>query len=636
MASNSKYNGEAVRVEKAKAFVKSSLDDPEGFWAEQAKLIDWQDPPKQIFDGSHPPFSRWYTGGTTNLSYNAVDRHARKTPDAPALIYVSSETGADTTYSFSQLQDEVERTAALLKSLDVGKGDTVLIYLPMIPEAAFAMLACTRIGAIHSVVFGGFASRALADRIEDLEPSVLIAADAGMRGGKVINYQTLLKGALGVSRHTPDHVVMVDRGLASDDSIDGAIDFHSARDALEDAAADVEWMESNEPSYVLYTSGTTGKPKGVQRDTGGYAVALAASIRYIYDGRPGETFFATSDIGWVVGHSYIVYGPLLAGMASIFYEGTPVHPDPGIWWSLVEKYKPSVMFSAPTAMRLLATKDHDFIDRNDISSLRRMWLAGEPLDEPTARWSTQALGRPVYDHFWQTETGWPIISALPGVEDHELKWGSPSFPVYGYDVALIHEETGRLVGANEKGLLTVKWPLPPGTMTTLWRDDDRFKSTYFAEFDDGLYYQTFDFAVQDEDGYITLLGRSDDVINVAGHRLGTREIESAICGHDAIAEAAVVGVEDKVKGQTPVAFAVPADANAATHGLEAQIKTLVDKQLGAIARPSRIVLVPSLPKTRSGKILRRALQALCEGRDPGDLPTIEDASVIDQIRGALA
>jgi len=619
-------------VDQVKAFTAQSLSDPDSFWAEQAKLIDWQTPFSQVFDGSNPPFSRWYGGGKTNLSYNAVDRHAAATPDAPALIYVSTETGIRKTYSFSDLQSEVGKTAALLKSLGVGVGDRVLIYLPMIAEAAFAMLACARIGAIHSVVFGGFASRALADRIDDLEPSVLIAADAGMRGGKVINYQTLLKGALEVSTHQPEHVIVVDRGLAAEDKLENAIDYSASIAALEEATAPVVWLESSAPSYVLYTSGTTGKPKGVQRDTGGYAVALAASMRHIYDAKPGETMFATSDIGWVVGHSYIVYGPLLNGMATLFYEGTPIHPDPGIWWSLVEEYKPSVMFSAPTAMRLLATQDRSFIDRHDISSLRRVFLAGEPLDEPTARWTTEALGRPVYDHFWQTETGWPIISAMPGVEDHALKWGSPSFPVYGYDVTLIDSESGAPVGPDEKGLLTMKWPLPPGTMTTLWRDDARFASTYFAEFGDNLYYQTFDFAVQDVDGYITLLGRSDDVINVAGHRLGTREIESAICGHDAIAEAAVVGVADEVKGQTPIAFAVPSNATSVDDGLEKSVKTRVDQELGAIARPSRVILVPSLPKTRSGKILRRALQALCEGRDPGDLPTIEDASVIDTVR----
>lgn len=625
-------------MDQAKAFTQQSLENRDAFWAEQAELIDWETPFRQVFDGSNPPFSRWYVGGKTNLCYNAVDRHAQKTPDAPALIYVSSETGTRKTYSFQDLQGEVEKTAALLRSLGVGKGDRVLIYLPMIAEAAFAMLACTRIGAIHSVVFGGFASRALADRIEDLEPTVLIAADAGMRGGKVISYQTLLKGALDVSSHQPDHIVMVDRGLSQEDAIadDRVVDYAAAISALTDTHAPIEWLEASEPSYVLYTSGTTGKPKGVQRDTGGYAVALTASMRHIYDGKPGETMFATSDIGWVVGHSYIVYGPLLNGMASLFYEGTPVHPDPGIWWSLVEEFKPTVMFSAPTAMRVLATKDQDYIDRYDISSLRRVFLAGEPLDEPTARWTTVALGRPVYDHFWQTETGWPIISGMPGVEDHALKWGSPSFPVYGYDVALIDEATGQRVGPEEKGLLTIKWPLPPGTMTTLWRDDARFKSTYFADFGGETYYQTFDFAIQDTAGYITLLGRSDDVINVAGHRLGTREIESAICGHDAIAEAAVVGVEDKVKGQTPIAFAVPAQAGAQAEGLEAALKARVDKELGAIARPSRIVIVPGLPKTRSGKILRRALQALCEDRDVGDLPTIEDASVIDVVRETLS
>ncbi|MEM9287245.1 MAG: AMP-binding protein, partial [Pseudomonadota bacterium] len=479
-------------MEKARAFAQSALDDPNAFWAGEAALIDWKTPFDAVFDGAKPPFSRWYKGGVTNLSYNAVDRHAEGTPDAPALIFVSSETGTEKTYSFKDLQSEVERTAALYKSLGVSKGDRVLIYLPMIPEAAFAMLAATRIGAIHSVVFGGFASGALADRIEDLEPSVIIAADAGLRGGKVIDYGALLKGALAQSKHQPDHILMVDRGLVQDDTLsdDRRIDFHAARDALADPTADVEWLEASEPSYVLYTSGTTGKPKGVQRDTGGYAVALAASIKHIYDGKAGETFFATSDIGWVVGHSYIVYGPLIAGMATVFYEGTPIHPDPGIWWSLVEKYKVSVMFSAPTAMRLLATRDLDFIKKYDLSSLRRFFLAGEPLDEPTARWSTEALGRPVYDHFWQTETGWPIISAMPGVEEHDLKWGSPSFPVFGYEVALIDEGSGKEVGPEEKGLLTIKWPLPPGTMTTLWRDDERFKNTYFADFGGETYYQT--------------------------------------------------------------------------------------------------------------------------------------------------
>lgn len=623
-------------MDQVKAFTQQSLDNPEVFWAEQAKLIDWQTPYTQVFDGSTPPFSRWYVGGKTNLCYNAVDRHAGKTPDADALIYVSSETGTRRTYSYKDLQQEVEQTAALLMSLGVGVGDRVLIYLPMIPQAAFAMLACARIGAIHSVVFGGFASGALADRIDDLDPKVIIAADAGMRGGKVINYQTLLKGALSASAAQPEHIVLVDRGLVPDDTLDDdrVINYGDAIAALADTSAAIEWLDAQAPSYVLYTSGTTGKPKGVQRDTGGHAVALAASMRHIYDGKPGETMFATSDIGWVVGHSYIVYGPLLAGMATLFYEGTPIHPDPGVWWSLVEEYKPSIMFSAPTAMRLLATKDRDYIDRYDISSLRRVFLAGEPLDTPTAQWTTEALGRPVYDHFWQTETGWPIISAMPGVEEHALKWGSPSFPVYGYDITLIDGDTGKPAATGEKGLLTIKWPLPPGTMSTLWRDDERFKSTYFADFGGNSYYQTFDFAVQDENGYLTLLGRSDDVINVAGHRLGTREIESAICGHAAIAEAAVVGVEDKVKGQTPVAFAVPS-GSAMPADIEAALKACVDSELGAIARPSRIIIVPSLPKTRSGKILRRALQALCEGRDVGDLPTIEDASVIDVVRAKV-
>ena len=400
------------------------------------------------------------------------------------------------------------------------------------------------------------------------------------------------------------------------------------------------WLESSEPSYILYTSGTTGRPKGVQRDTGGYAVALAASMRHIYCGKPGEVYFSTSDIGWVVGHSYIVYGPLLAGMATIMYEGTPVRPDAGILWKIVEQHKVSVMFSAPTAIRVLKKQDPAYLTKYDLSSLKALWLAGEPLDEPTSRWISDALGRPVVDNYWQTETGWPILTYPLGIEDKPRKFGSPGHPVYGYDVRLLHEVTGEEVGVDEKGVVAVLPPLPPGCMTTVWGDDKRFVDTYFRSVPGREVYSTFDWGIRDADGCHFILGRTDDVINVAGHRLGTREIEESISSHPGIAEVAVVGVADQLKGQVPVGFAVAKDpaAVATLEGrmkLEGEVMKTVDSQLGAIARPSRVHFVTLLPKTRSGKVLRRSIQAICEGRDPGDLTTIEDPTALSQVQQAV-
>jgi propionyl-CoA synthetase len=401
-----------------------------------------------------------------------------------------------------------------------------------------------------------------------------------------------------------------------------------------------EGVESFDPSYILYTSGTTGKPKGVQRDTGGYAVALAASMEHIYCGDPGETFFSTSDIGWVVGHSYIIYGPLIRGMATIMYEGTPLRPDPGIWWQIVEKYKVSVMFSAPTAARVLKKQDPAYMHKYDISSLRTLFMAGEPLDQPTHEWIMGELGIPVIDNYWQTETGWPMLAACHGVEKTKLKYGSPSFPVYGYDLRIFRED-GSECDANEKGIAAVVPPLPPGCLSTVWGDDARFVSTYFALFKEPLVYSSYDWAIKDDEGYYFILGRTDDVINVAGHRLGTREIEEAVQGHNAIAEVAVVGVEDKLKGQVPLAFAVVKDAARIATAeqravLEKEVFKVVDESLGAIARPARVYFVTGLPKTRSGKMLRRSLQALAEGRDPGDLTTIDDPSTLEQIKDAMA
>ena len=624
------------------AFYRRSLDDRDGFWGEQAKLIDWHVPPTQVCDYSKPPFAHWFEGGLTNLCHNAVDRHLAERADQPALIYVSTETNIEVTYTFAQLSDEVQRMAAILKSLGVGKGDRVLIYMPMIAEAAFAMLACVRIGAIHSVVFGGFAAHALASRIEDATPKLVVSADAGSRGGKVVPYKPLLDEAMSLSQHKPTAVLMVNRGLEPFTSVAGRDhDYAALREQHLNARVACEWVDSNHISYTLYTSGTTGKPKGVQRDTGGYAVALAASMQHIFEGHPGQVYFSTSDIGWVVGHSYIIYGPLLAGMATLMYEGLPTRPDGGIWWQLVEKYKVTHMFSAPTAVRVLKKQDPALLSKYDLSSLKALYLAGEPLDEPTAQWIADGLKKPIIDNYWQTETGWPILTIANGVEKKASKYGSPGIPMYGFDVKLVDENTGEaLTGAHQKGVVVIEGPLPPGCLQTLWGDDQRFVKTYWQSIPGKLMYSTFDWGVRDEDGYYFILGRTDDVINVAGHRLGTREIEESISCHPNVAEVAVVGVADQLKGQVAMAFVVAKDTSALGDAagrlkLEGEIMKLVDGQLGAVARPSRVLFLSVLPKTRSGKLLRRAIQAVCEKRDPGDLTTIDDPTPLQQIKEQL-
>ena len=624
-------------------FHKRSIEDRDNFWAEQAKTVDWQIQPQQICDYSNPPFAKWFVGGTTNLCHNAIDRHLKERGDQAALIFVSTETDQEKTYTYKDLHAEVQRMAAILRDFGVVKGDRVLIYMPMIAEASFAMLACARIGAIHSVVFGGFASHSLATRIEDATPKVIISADAGSRGGKVVAYKPLLDEAISLSSHKPKAVLMVDRHLSEFASVAGRdFDYAQERDKHLNAQVPCEWVESTHPSYTLYTSGTTGKPKGVQRDTGGYAVALASSIPNIFQGKPGETFFCTSDIGWVVGHSYIIYGPLIGGMATILYEGLPIRPDGGIWWSLVEKYKVSVMFSAPTAIRVLKKQDPALLTKYNLKSLKALFLAGEPLDEPTAKWISEGLGgTPIIDNYWQTETGWPILTICNGVEKAPSKFGSPGKAVYGYDVKLVDDQTGEeLTGANQKGVLTIEGPLPPGNLQTVWGDDARFVNTYWKTVPNKMVYSTFDWAVRDEDGYFFILGRTDDVINVAGHRLGTREIEESISSHPNIAEVAVVGVADQLKGQVAMAFAIAKDASAlgdaaARLKLEGEVMKVVDNQLGAVARPARVFFVSALPKTRSGKLLRRAIQAVCEKRDPGDLTTMDDPLALKQIQDVL-
>ncbi|HRI17114.1 MAG TPA: propionate--CoA ligase [Burkholderiaceae bacterium] len=625
------------------SFHRRSIEDRDAFWAEQARLIDWHRPFDTVCEYDKPPFARWFVGGQTNLCHNAVDRHLAARADQNALIFVSTETDEERVYSFRDLHDEVQRMAAILLSLGVKRGDRVLIYMPMIAEAAFAMLACARIGAIHSVVFGGFASSSLASRIDDAEPVVVVSADAGSRSGKVVPYKGLLDEAIRLAKHKPAKVLMIDRGMAPFERAAGRdADYATLREQHKDTVVPCVWLEATDVSYTLYTSGTTGRPKGVQRDVGGYAVALAASMKHIFMGQAGETYFSTSDIGWVVGHSYIVYGPLLAGMATIFYEGLPTRPDAGIWWSLVEKYKVTAMFSAPTAVRVLKKQDPAFLSKYDLSSLRALFLAGEPLDEPTAQWISGALKRPIIDNYWQTESGWPILALANGVEQKPSKFGSPGLPMYGYDIKLLDENTGEeLKGAHQKGVVAIEGPLPPGCMQTVWRDDARFVNTYWKSVPNRLVYSTFDWAVRDEDGYFFILGRTDDVINVAGHRLGTREIEESISGHAGVAEVAVVGVADQLKGQVAMAFVVPKDAAAVADAagqmkLEGEIMKLVDGTLGAVARPSRVRFVTVLPKTRSGKLLRRAIQAVCEGRDPGDLTTIEDPTALQQIKDFFA
>lgn len=618
-------------------FYRQSIEQPEQFWAEQARLIHWETPPQQILDQSNPPFRRWFVGGTTNLCYNAVDRHLAERAEQLALVAISSETEVTREYTYRELYWEVNAFAAVLRSLDVGKGDRVVIYLPNVAEAVFAMLACARIGAIHSVVFGGFAAHNLALRIDDAQPKLLIAADAGMRGGKVIPYKPLVDAALNEASAPPPQVLIVDRGLDPQMThVAGRdLDYAELRRAHEGVEVPVVWLESNEPSYLLYTSGTTGKPKGVQRDVGGYAVAMALSIRTVFDIAPGQVMFSTSDVGWAVGHSYNVYGPLIGGATSLLYEGTPTRPDPGIWWQLCERYGVHTMFSSPTAIRVLKKQDESWLKKCELSKLKWLFLAGEPLDEPTAQWITDALGVPVIDNYWQTETGWPAITLMPGLELKPTRFGSPGLPAPGYKMKVIDENTGKEVAAGVKGVLVFQPPLPPGCLSTVWRDDDRYVHSYFSHFKE-LLYSSLDWAIRDEDGYTFILGRTDDVINVAGHRLGTREIEEAVASHPAVAEAAVVGVHDELKGQVPIVFAtLKQDAGAGAGAVALAMQQRVVDQLGGVAKPSRVYVVNALPKTRSGKLLRRSLQALAEQRDPGDLSTLDDPTALDDIRRAL-
>ncbi|PHM55151.1 propionate--CoA ligase [Xenorhabdus sp. KK7.4] len=622
-------------------FYRRSIDDPCDFWAEQARRIHWQHPFEQTLDHSDPPFARWFCGGKTNLCYNALDRWLESQPDAKALIAVSTETNTEQVFTYRELYQEVNQAAAIMLSLGVKKGDRVVVYMPMVAEALFILLACARIGAIHSVVFGGFAAHSLATRLDNAEPVLVVSADAGSRGGKIIPYKPLLDEAIELAAHTPRHVLMINRGLSEINWVKNRdLDFATLRQAHLGTEVPVAWLESNEVSCVLYTSGTTGTPKGVQRDVGGYAVALATSMNIIFGGKPGGTFFCTSDIGWIVGHSYIVYAPLIAGMATVMYEGLPIRPDAGIWWRIVEKYHVTRMFSAPTAIRVLKKYPTDNIAQYDISSFETLYLAGEPLDEHTARWITETINVPVIDNYWQTETGWPIMAIARALDDRPGRFGSTGFPMYGFNVKLINELTGQECGDNEKGMVVIKGPLPPGCIQTIYGDNRRFVNTYWKHFDQQV-YSTFDWGIRDSEGYYFILGRSDDVINVSGHRLGTREIEECIASHEDVAEVAVIGIKDDVKGQAAVSFVVLKEGKEIQNAdhfatLEKSLMDLVDKKIGSVGRPARIYFVTQLPKTRSGKMLRRTMQAICEGRAPSDIALIENPASLDVIRDAVS
>ncbi len=622
---------------KSLAFCRRALASRDEFWSDQARAIHWQRPFDKVCEFSNPPFVHWFAGGQTNLSYNAVDRHLDKRGNQPALYYLSTEVNEEKSFSFNELYLEINRFAAVLQSLGLQRGDRVVIYLPMIPEAAFAMLACARLGLIHSVVFAGFAPASLATRIDDAEAKLVITADAALRGGKTIPLKRLVDEAIELAKRPPAAVLVCNRGVEQvRSSAERDHDYAPLRERFFEARVPPVWLESGETSYLLYTSGTTAQPKGIQRDTAGYAVALAMTMRYLFAGKPGETMFTAADVGWAVGHSYGVYGPLMHGMSTVFYEGLPTQPDGAIWWKIVEKYQATVMFTSPTAIRVLKRQDPELLRRHNTKCLQRLYLAGEPLDEPTWKWISEALGVPVIDNYWQTETGWPVLALLPGLETPAIRPGSPGIAMPGYDAKIVHPKTGEQLPPNEKGVLAFGLPLPPGCMPTVWKHDEVFRNHYCGQFPGKLLYSTFDYALQDDDAYFYLLGRSDDVINVSGHRLGTREIEETVASHSAVAEVAAVGASDEVKGQAVHCFVVlKAKDETGMGDIRKEIANIVVGRLGAFARPSMIYLVKGLPKTRSGKILRRAILAIAEGRNPGDLSTLEDPIALEAIRNLI-
>ncbi len=621
-----------------RATYDASLNNPEAFWAEQAGLVDWFVKPAEVLDRSRPPFYRWFTGGSLNTCYNALDRHViRGRADQPALIYDSPVTGTSRTYSYSALLEMVAAFAAVLHDCGVGVGDRVVIYMPMIPEAVIAMLATARLGAVHSVVFGGFAAAELAVRIDDAQPAVVVTASCGVEPSRVVAYKPLLDKALDLAAHAVPAVVVKQREQLRADMVPGRdVDWDAAiRVGGTDPAPCVP-VAATDPLYILYTSGTTGRPKGIVRDNGGHAVALTWSMKNIFDISAGQVWWTASDVGWVVGHSYIVYAPLLAGATTVLYEGKPVGtPDAGAFWRVIAEHSVEGFFTAPTAIRAIKKEDPDaaLMRRYDLGSLRHVFLAGERLDPETYHWTTEKVGVPVVDNWWQTETGWPIVANPRGLEPLEIKPGSPTVPVPGYDVQVL-DERGDIASTGQEGAICVRLPLPPGTLPTLWRDDERYVSSYLSAYDG--YYLSGDGGYRDEDGYVYVMGRTDDVINVAGHRLSTGALEAVLAAHPAVAECAVIGAADPVKGQVPRGYVVlKAGSKADTEALAAELVAAVREQIGPVASFKEVTVVAGLPKTRSGKILRKTMRQIADGDDPAVPSTIEDPAVLDAIAATL-
>ncbi len=614
---------------------RASQDDPEAFWLAAAGAIDWTAPPTRALDAANPPFHRWFPDAELNVCHNAVDRHVAAGRGAqPAIVHDSPVTGSVRRITYAELQDEVARFAGVLAGLGVGQGDRVVVYLPMIPEAAVAMLACARLGAVHSVVFGGFAPKELAARIDDATPTVVVTASCGIEVARVIEYKPLLDAALDLATHRPAHCVVLQRPQATATLGERDVDWAAA--VATAVPHDCVPVRATDPLYILYTSGTTGKPKGVVRDGGGYAVALAWTMPNVFAVGPGETMFTASDVGWVVGHSYIVYGPLLVGATSVLYEGKPVGtPDAGQFWRVVQDHRVRSLFTAPTAFRAIRKEDPDgtLLARYDISSLRQLFLAGERLDPETHRWAGERLGVPVIDNWWQTETGWPIVANPTGIELLPVKPGSPTRPMPGWEVRVL-DPAGRPVPPGVDGAIVLGLPLPPGALPTLWNDDERFVASYLSAFPG--YYLTGDGGHIDEDGYVFVMGRTDDVINVAGHRLSTGGLEEVLAAHPDVAECAVIGVADGLKGQVPRGFVVlKAGVERDEDELAAELVQLVREQIGAVASLREVAVVPALPKTRSGKILRRTMRGIADGVDEPVPGTIENVAVLDALRPIL-
>src|ERR1700682_5695877 len=615
-----------------------SLRDPEGFWAEAAAEIDWIEPAKKIFDPSMGPYGRWFTGGVVNTCYNALDRHvANGRAEQVALIHDSPLANTITKFTYSELLKEVQTLAAVLQDFGVAKGDRVILYMPMVPEAVIAMLACARIGAIHGVVFGGFAAKELATRIDDAKPKLVMSASCGIEPGRVVQYKPLLDEAIALARHKPDCCLLLPRPPAEASMLAGRDhDWGKLRRYAEKESLDCVPVLATDPLYILYTSGTTGIPKGVVRDNGGHLVALKWSMFNLYGVKPGEVWWCGSDIGWVVGHCYIVYAPLFHGATSIMYEGKPVGtPDAGAFWRVISEHKAVAFFTAPTAFRAIRKEDPDgkFIRQYDLSKFRTLFLAGERADPPTVEWAEQQLKVPVIDHWWQTETGWCIAGNPVGLGMLPVKHGSPTVPMPGYQVEVV-DEASRPLPAGTMGSIVIKLPLPPGCLPTLWEQDERFKEAYLTEFPG--YYKTSDAGYKDEDGYVFVMGRTDDIINVAGHRLSTGGMEEILASHPDVAECAVLGIKDAIKGEVPCGFLVLKAGVTRSHAeIEKEIVALVRDKLGPVAAFKLAITVARLPKTRSGKILRGTIKKIADG-EPWAMPaTIEDPKVLDEIGEAL-